>query len=68
MEIALGILIGCIVTMVVLRVKSVGDLRIDTSDSDGPYLFLELSRDVGPISTHKYVILRVNTQNYISQE
>ena len=67
MELALGILIGCALTLLILSVKTVGDLRIDTSDPDGPYLFLELRKDVGPISTHKYVVLKVNTKNYISQ-
>ena len=67
MEIAIGILIGITLTLLILRIKAVGNLRIDTSDSDGPYLFLELSKDVGPISAHKYVILKVKNENFISQ-
>ena len=67
LEVLLGIVIGCVLTLLILRVKAVGTLRVDTSDPDGPYLFLELLKDVGPISAKKYVILKVNTQNYISQ-
>lgn len=62
---AIGVIIGCILVNVVRRIKSVGALRIDTSDSDGPYMFLELDKDVGAISSKKYVLLRVNLKNYI---
>ena len=68
MELVLGILIGCVATVAVLKIMAVGTLRVDTSDPDGPYLFLELSKDVGPISARKYVILEVNTKSYISQK
>ena len=61
-----GMLIGCIFSAVIYRIKSVGSLRIDTSDpDDDPYLFLELSKDVGTVRRKKYVVLKVNTQNFI---
>lgn len=65
----IGILVGIICTTVATRTKSVGFLRVDTSDSDdGPYLFLELSKDIEDIYRQKYVILRVNIKNFIPHE
>lgn len=63
---AIGVLIGCILTVTISRRKSVGALRIDTSNpDDSPYLFLELSKDVGEVYRKKYITLRVNTKNFI---
>lgn len=54
----IGVSIGCILTMIIFRIQSVGFLRIDTSDpDDNPYLFLELSKDIGEIYKKKYVIM-----------
>ncbi len=65
----LGIAIGCISTFLIFKFHCVGDLRVDTSDpDDGPYLFLELSTDVHTLMQKKYVLLRVNVKNYISQD
>lgn len=47
--------------------KPVGTLRIDTSDPDGPYLFLELHTQVSEVMKQKQVTLDVNTESYISQ-
>lgn len=48
--------------------KSVGTLRIDTSDPDGPYLFLELHTPISEVMRHKQVTMNVSTENYISQK
>ncbi len=48
--------------------KPVGTLRVDSSDPDGPYLFLELETDPSVIKKEKYVLLKVNTKSYISQK
>ncbi len=62
----IGVLIGFVCATIATRTKSVGSLRVDTSDSDdSPYLFLELSKDIGDIYRQKYVILRVNIKNFI---
>ena len=45
----------------------IGTLRVDTSDPDGPYLFLELNTPVSEVMKQKQVALDVNTQSYISQ-
>ena len=54
----------------VFRSDVVGSLRVDQSDPDsGPYLFLELSHEgVDAIYKKKYVVLKVNIQDYISHE
>ena len=52
----------------VLSLK-IGTLRIDRSDpTEAPYMFLEVSKDVGDISNRKYVLLDVSNKNYISHE
>lgn len=62
---AIGVIVGCILVNIVQRIKSVGALRIDTSDPDGPYIFLELDKGIDTISSKKYVLLRVKLRNYI---
>ena len=47
--------------------KTIGVLRVDTSDPDGPYLFLELHTGVEAVMGRKQVMLDVSTQNYISR-
>lgn len=64
----IGMVIGCIFSSIVRRSKSVGKLRIDTSDPDGPFMFLELSKGVGDISDKKQVLLQVDLKSYIPHE
>jgi len=65
----IGVLIGCALTVIICRMRSVGSLRIDTSDpDDSPYLFLELSKDIGEVYRKKYVTLKVNTKSFIPHE
>lgn len=61
-----GLVFGWVFTSIWWRKKSIGNLRIDTSDpDDNPYLFLELEHGVGDIRRKKYVTLKVNTISYI---
>lgn len=65
----IGILVGIVCTTVATHTKSVGCLRVVTSDpDDGPYLFLELSKDIGEIYRKKYVIFKVSLKNFIPHE
>ena len=65
----IGILVGIICTTIATRTKSVGSLRVDMSDpNDGPYLFLELSKDIGEIYQKKYVTFKVSLKNFIPQK
>ena len=65
---AIGIAVGSIITRIIIKPLDIGTLRIDTSDPDGPFMFLELSKDVDTVASKKYVILKVNLKNYISQK
>ena len=48
--------------------KAIGTLRVDHSDPDEPYLFLQLSSNVSDISTRKYVTFDVKVENFVSQK
>lgn len=63
-----GIILGCGITIALTRKKPIGILRVDNSDPDGPYLFLELKTDPNEIVNESYVTLKVNTKSYISQQ
>ena len=64
-----GLIVGIIVAMFIFRQKPVGTLRIDNSDPDGPYPFLELPPDgLYVIQSKNRVVLNVSTENYISQK
>ncbi|WP_336526933.1 hypothetical protein [Bacteroides acidifaciens] len=65
---AIGIVVGSIITRIVTKPLDFGTLRIDTSDPDGPFMFLELSKDVDVVASKKYIILKVNLKSYISQK
>ncbi len=65
---AIGVVIGSIITRIINRPLDIGTLRIDTFDPDGPFMFLELSKDVDSVTFKKYVVLKVNLKNYISQK
>lgn len=48
---AIGIVVGSIITRMVTKPLDFGTLRIDTSDPDGPFMFLELSKDVDAVAS-----------------
>lgn len=60
-----GVLMGYILAKVLSRPKTIGCLRIDNSDGDGPYLFLELDKGVGDFSNEKHICMEVKNENYI---
>lgn len=64
----IGFIVGSIITRIIIKPLDIGTLRIDTSDPDGPFMFLELSKDVDTVASKKYVILKVNLKSYISQK
>lgn len=64
----LGGLIGVVFMKRISPTEPIGTLRIDTSDQDGPFLFLELDKPVGDFYKESQVTLQVNTENYISSE
>lgn len=66
--VCIGMIVGCVLTHDDYRNNSVGILRIDTSDPDGPYMFLELSKGIEYIRKHNFVILKVSTKSFIPHE
>ena len=64
---SIGYTICYILTTVISRIRAAGVLRVVTADEDGPYLFLELSRNVGDVSRKKYVLLKISNQYVDSQ-
>ena len=64
-----GIIVGCLIAFISMRLRSIGCLRIDSSDpDDGPYLFLEATREVRDFRNKKFVVLDVRDENYISHK
>ena len=62
----LSILVGVVLTLVVLKRKTSGDLRMYVDEEDGPYLFVDLDAEPTIIMKKKYVIFKVNP-NYTSR-
>ena len=63
--IIIGIVIGLAISIVSFFLRSIGALRIDHSDEDGPYLFLELKKGVRDISNRKMVVLMVRREDFL---
>lgn len=63
------LIVGFLLGAAVFHRRPVGNLRIDRSDpADPPYLFLELSSDVGRFLHKKYVVLRIRAENFLPHE
>ena len=63
--VVVGILIGFVVSSFIRRKHPVGFLRIDKSDPDGPYLFLELKKSVNEIIAQRTILLEVKREDFI---
>lgn len=63
--VVVGILIGYVISPIIRRKHPVGFLRIDKSDPDGPYLFLELKKNVNEIIAQRTVLLEVKREDFI---
>ena len=65
--ILLGFAIGYSIGQTSNKTILSGKLKVDRSDPDGPYLFLELGENINDIQQREYVTLQVDVSNYISQ-
>lgn len=63
-----GVVIGIVGALVIFVPKSVGSLRIETSDSDGPFLFLELGTSIESLWSKKRVVMDIKRESYISRK
>lgn len=62
----LMLLVGAAIGRIMTLNKTDGFLIVDRSDpDDGPYLFLELSKQVEAVVSKKYVVLRVKAKDFI---
>ena len=52
------------VIFVAVRTRPDGRLRIDRSDPDGPYLFLELTNAIDVVCKKRHVLFDVLDKNY----
>ena len=64
----IGNICGAGIHRLFLKKYRIGNLRIDNSDSDGPYLFLELTKNISAFDKKKQVILNVRNKSYIPQK
>lgn len=62
----IGLCAGCIITLAVIRkFFTSGILRVDCSDpDDGPYLFLEVSKEISSILNKRFVIFTVCLKDF----
>lgn len=67
-SLSIGIVIGIIFSRIVFRFISIGNLQVDHSDPDGPFLFLELSKRIESVVRKKYVVMRVKEKDFIPHE
>ena len=66
---AFGILFGILFFIAYgKKFKSVGELVVDGSDEDGPFLFLELHESLSRVEEKNEVTLTVVHKNYIPQK
>lgn len=60
--------VGIGVTFLYFKKTCIGKLHIETSDPDGPLLFVELHRTIDFVETRDFIVLEVDTENYVSHE
>lgn len=66
--ISIGALIMSIIQFKERNEQFIGNIRIDTSDPDGPYPFLESHIPMDALMKRKFVIVRIVCKDYISQD
>lgn len=64
----IGSIFGTFISRLFLKKQNIGILRIDNSDSDGPYLFLELTKNISEFDKKNQILLNVKNENYIPQK
>ena len=64
-----GCLLGMLIVWLIFMSILVGDLRVDRSDEfDGPYLFLELHKDMNHVTKNNYVLLKVKEEDFVPRK
>lgn len=60
-----GAVMGYILAKGLSRPKTIGTIRIDRSDDDGPYMFLELDEPVSAFSNEKHVCVEIKNEDFL---
>lgn len=60
-----GMFMGYILGKFLSRPRSIGAIRIDRSDKDGPYLFLELEQPIYMFENEKYVNVEIKNEDFL---
>ena len=63
-----GVLIGVAISMLIKMLRSkkpIAALRVDHSDPDGPYIFLELYEDIEELAKRKEALVEVKLKDYL---
>lgn len=63
-----GFILGFIFCHFKLKSRAIGTLRVDSSNEDGPYLFLELGKPLSKVISQKYAMVTIRNKDYISQK
>lgn len=63
-----GLVCGFGIMTIVYNRKAAGELLVNTTDPDGPYLFLKLKDSPNTIMRQKYVTFIVNVKNNTSRK
>ncbi len=64
--ILIGFAIG-IVAAVIYYGRPQGNLRVDQSDMDGPYFFLEIKKPISNILKRKTIVLQVRCEDFLTR-
>lgn len=63
----MGICVGLGCGIIMYRCKHIGNLVVDSTDEDGPFLFLELEEKPETFSKEKYVTLAIKKRGYFEE-
>lgn len=62
---SVGVFMGYILAKVLSRPVSIGTIRIDRSDEDGPYMFLELEEPISTFANKKYAYVEIKNEDFL---
>lgn len=60
-----GVFMGYILAKVLTKPKLIGAIRIDRSDPEGPYLFLELDMPIHTFENKKHVCVEIKNVDFL---
>lgn len=60
-----GAAMGVILGKILARPRTIGTIRIDRSDEDGPYMFLELDKPLHTFEHAQYVCVEIKNVNFL---